>query len=580
MKHILYIFVIATLLTSCSPQKKDTSITIIETTDIHGTFMPYNLKNDRQSNGSLARSATIIKNKRKDGNVILLDGGDLIQGDPISYYFNFVDTLVPNICSETMNFLKYDAATVGNHDIEAGHNVYDKVNKEFNFPWLAANIIDTKTGEPYFEPYTIINKEGIKIAVLGLCTPGIPKWLPESLWSGMAFEDMTTSSEKWLSIIKKKEKPDLIVGLFHSGSDLYYGGDSTIFMNENVGLYIAKNVSGFNIVFLGHDHQTFNKTVKNIDGKNVLVLNAGGYSHNVAIAQVSLTVNIKNEYDISATGEVINIDKTEIDSAFYKKFLPALTNAKKFVNQRVGEINQTITSPKSIVGPTPFLNIIHKIQLDLSGADISFTAPLSFYSRIDSGEILIRDMFNLYRFENQLYTMSLSGKEIDSYLEYSAAQWFENPEKYGSVVSMQREADGKSKLSRKGKALIKNQIYNFDSGDGIIYTVNPTKPAGDWVDISGFCNGNKFEKDKMYKVALNSYRGNGGGGHLTVGAGLSSEELKNRVLNITDRDIRYYMIEWIKSKGTIIIDTTANWKLVPEKMMEPIKKQDFELIYN
>ena len=144
---------------------------------------------------------------QQDQEVILLDNGDLIQGDPMSYFYNFEDTTDTHIFADALNFMGYDAATIGNHDIEAGHDVYDKFRREINFPWLAANAVNIETNEPYFEPYTIIEKKGVRIAVLGLTTPSVPNWLPEKLWSGIEFEDMIESAEKWVEIIKEKEKP-------------------------------------------------------------------------------------------------------------------------------------------------------------------------------------------------------------------------------------------------------------------------------------------------------------------------------------------------------------------------------------
>jgi len=104
--------------------------------------------------------------------VILLDNGDILQGEPVVYFSNYMDTASIHVCAAAMNFMEYDAATVGNHDIEAGHDVYDKLVNEFHFPWMAANAIDISTGEPYFQPYTIIKRKGLRIAVLGLITPG------------------------------------------------------------------------------------------------------------------------------------------------------------------------------------------------------------------------------------------------------------------------------------------------------------------------------------------------------------------------------------------------------------------------
>ncbi|MBC8344382.1 MAG: bifunctional metallophosphatase/5'-nucleotidase, partial [Bacteroidetes bacterium] len=204
---------------SCSKHDPVT-IKIFETSDVHGAIFPYNFITDEDMDHSLAQLSTFIKGEKAidTQEVVLLDNGDILQGQPIVYYYNFIKTKEEHICARVMNYMGYDAATVGNHDVEAGHPVYDKLKEEFRFPWMAANVLKPD-GNTYFQPYQIIERKGIKIAVLGLITPAIPNWLPEQIWSGMEFEDMVESAEKWIPIIQNKEKPDLIVGLFHSGLD-------------------------------------------------------------------------------------------------------------------------------------------------------------------------------------------------------------------------------------------------------------------------------------------------------------------------------------------------------------------------
>ena len=116
-----------------------------------------------------------------------------------------------------MNHIGYDAVTMGNHDIETGHTVYDKWINELKCPVLGANIIESATGKPYLKPYTVISRNGIRTAVIGLVTPAIPYWLNESLWSGMRFESIYESAAYWLNHVMETEKPDIVIGLLHSG---------------------------------------------------------------------------------------------------------------------------------------------------------------------------------------------------------------------------------------------------------------------------------------------------------------------------------------------------------------------------
>ena len=189
-------------------------VRIIETSDVHGNFFPYDFINRQAGTGSLARVHSAVEKSLKEvgaDNVILVDNGDILQGQPTAYYYNFIDTTSCHLAAEMMDFMGYDLASLGNHDIETGHEVYDRWIRTSGHPVLGANIIDTKTGRPYAEPYKIIERNGLKIAFLGLITPGIPGWLPENLWEGLRFEEMVPSARKWITYLRTYEKPDVIV---------------------------------------------------------------------------------------------------------------------------------------------------------------------------------------------------------------------------------------------------------------------------------------------------------------------------------------------------------------------------------
>lgn len=552
----------------------------IETTDVHGSIFPYDFINDKQTSTSLSQVYTYIKQERakKDQYVILLDAGDILQGQPVVYYYNFERTSEKHIVAQVMNYMKYDAGTVGNHDIEPGHSVYDKIKKEFNFPWLAANAVNVKTGKPYFLPYKILNKGGIKIAVLGLITPGIPMWLPKNIWSGIDFKDMIKTAKKWVKIIKEKEKPDLLIGLFHSGIDYTYGNqNANTPRNENASELVAEQVPGFDVVFMGHDHQEWNYSVKNVLGKDVLILGVINAARTVAVANISISLKDKSKKII--TGETIDIKKYKPDNAFLKHFKKNFLDVKKYTSKKIGTFTKTITTRDSFFGNSPFVDLVQKIQLEITGADISFASPLSFNAEIKNGSVFVRDMFNLYKYENLLYTIKMTGKEIKNYLEYSYGKWFNQ---------MKDENDHllKFKLDDKGKIIyshnypsLDNSYYNFSSAAGIIYIVDVRKPVGERVSIKSFSDGRVFRLDKNYKVAVNSYRGNGGGGHLVYGAFIPKNKLTNRIISSTDKDLRYYIMKWIEKEKTITPEKIGNWKIIPEDWAKKGSKKDYKLLF-
>ncbi len=274
------------------------NIKIIETSDVHGAIYPYNFTENRESNNSLSQVHSYVEQERAKENqeVILIDNGDILQGDPAVYYYNFEKTDTTHLLARVMNYMKYDVATVGNHDIETGHPVYDKFSDELNFPWLAANAINTETNEPYFPPYYVTVKNGVKIAVLGLITPGIPNWLPKNIWSGMEFQDMILTAKKWVAIIKEKENPDVLIGLFHAGTDFTYDNQTADSpRNENASQLVAEQVPGFDIVFVGHDHHEWNYKVANSNGDSVLILGPASRANSITIATVNLSYNIRSK---------------------------------------------------------------------------------------------------------------------------------------------------------------------------------------------------------------------------------------------------------------------------------------------
>lgn len=568
------------LLISCSGTGTK-SISILETTDLHGVIFPYDFIEKEKLNVSLASTFTYLKEVRANKDMtILLDNGDNLQGQPAIYYYNFIDTISPHIGAEVMNFMGYDAGTVGNHDVEAGHAVYDRLVKDYNFPLLAANAVDTKTGEPYFKPYHIVIRSGIKVAVFGMVTPAIPTWLPEELYKGIEFMDMVETAKKWMPLILD-EKPDLIVGLFHSGWDGAREDYKTSNpLNENGSAAVAYNVPGFDIIFTGHDHRLANEKFINASGDTILILNGGSKSENIAQADIVISSKkIKGKKIRKITGQLIKVAEYKPDPEFIEKFSPQNKTIDEYVNRVIGNSSATISSRDAYLGSSAFVDMIHSVQLEITGADISFAAPLSFDVSISKGPITVSDMFKLYRFENFLYTMSLSGDEIQKYLEFSYSEWINTMKGPGDMLlKLRTDKDGKVVLTN-GKAWFRNQSYNFDSGSGIDYTVDVSKPEGSRISITGFTNGKPFEKNKTYKAAVNSYRGNGGGGHFTEGTGINKDELRSRVLTSTDRDLRYYFLKSIEEKKTVNPVPLNNWKFIPEKWVSTAANKEYKLLF-
>ena len=566
MKKTTILFALLCIcMTAMAKQSKTVTIRLVETSDVHGAFFPYNFTERRPMEGTMARVSTYLKRQRKTygDRLILLDNGDILQGQPTCYYTNYVKTDEPNIAAEVINYLKYDAETFGNHDVETGHAVYDKWIKEVKCPMLGANIIDTKTNKPYVKPYTIIEREGVRVAILGMLTPAIPNWLHESLWTGLRFDEMLQTARHWLKILKEQEKADVIVGLFHSGWD---GGIVTPTYEEDVARKMAETVEGFDVIFFGHDHTERNTTIN-----NTLCMDPSCNALKVAEA----TIQIRNGKVVSKKGEIIDVRNEAIDQQYIAHFQPQIDAIRQYVERQLGTFASPMRSRDAFFGSAAFTDLIHQLQLDETHADISFNAPLTFNTDIKAGPIYMSDMFKLYRFENKIYVLRMTGEEVRKHLERSYDLWVNTMKSPDDHIMMLNEGSAGDE-QRRG---FKNLTFNFDSAAGIDYVVDVTKPDGQKVHILQFSDGRPFDEKAWYKVVMNSYRGNGGGELLTQGAGIPLDSINNRIILMSERDQRYYLTQKIEREGKVEGKALNNWRFIPDAWARPAIERDRKLIF-
>lgn len=558
-------------------------IRFIVTNDVHATVFAHDFMRDEPHNGSLSRVKSFVDMERaKLGqNVILLDNGDILQGQPTGYFANYLDTAEFHLFSRILNLMEFDAASVGNHDIETGPDVYNRITKELNFPWLAANVVDCYSGQPYFQPYTVIEVEGVRIAILGLTPPSIPIWLPQKLWEGLEFVDLMEASNYWIDHIQKNEAPDAIIGLFHSGAGELWTPDDYPDHTDNACRYIAKYVPGFDVIFTAHDHQPYHELIENITGQQVLMLGGQPYGLKVAVADLLFEGgSTERIHRKNMTGSLVEMSGYAPSSTFDSIFQPDFEKVFEYVYDEIGLLEVELRSRASFFGSAAFTDFIHQMQLNLTGADISFAAPLSFDVVIPAGKLTMQDMFNLYRFENYLYMMELSGSEIKDYLEYSYNLWIRtmNGPTDNMLLLNHIETDDSNGF-KEDRLRTKNPFYNFDSALGLIYEVDLTAEFGHRIRIISMQDGAPFIYQNNYKVALNSYRGSGGGDHLTKGAGIAHEELKDRIIYVSEKDLRSHIADYIISAGNINPKASNNWKFVPEAWAKEAARRDYKLLF-
>ena len=560
---------------------KTIKLKVIETSDVHGHFFPYDFMEKKPMKGTLTRANTYINKQRQQygDHLLLIDNGDILQGQPCVYWSNYVMPQDENLAASVVNYMKYDAETVGNHDIEPGHKVYDKWIREVRCPVLGANIVwkdqpggDQLNGRPtavygQLQPYSIHYIDGVKIAIIGMLTPAIPNWLNESVWKGIEFEEMVGCAKKWVKYLKDYEHPDLIFGLFHSGKD---GGIVTEDYEEDATASVAREVPEFDIIFFGHDHQVHNEWVTNVANRQTLIIDPSCYAQNIAEAEIELTYKNGHLTKKDIKGNIVNIREEEIDQQMLSHFQPKIDEIKNYVNRRIGRFEHPVYTRESFFGNSAFTDLIHNLQMQISKADVSFNAPLSFNTVIEAGDVTQADMFKLYRFENLLFVLRMTGEEIRKHLEFSYDMWTNTMTSPDDHALRLNDAS-KNDQQRTGFQYF---TFNFDSACGIDYEVDLTKPDGQKVHILQMSDGRPFDEKKWYKVVMNSYRANGGGELLTRGAGIPKDSLNGRVIFHSELDQRHYLTKEIERMGTIDPKPNHNWRFVPEDWAKPALQRD------
>lgn len=543
---------------------------IVTTGDVHGSYFnrPYVGGKQRTSLMSVKYYVDSLRNAAGPENVLLLDAGDCIQGDNASYYYNYIATGEPHIYPRLAEYMGYDACVLGNHDIEAGHPVYDRVNaqlKAAGISWLAGNAFK-EDGSTYFPEYVLLDKGGRKVLVLGYNNANIDGWLSPELWSGMKHVSLVPLVWKRVRALRRKFRPDVVVVVVHSGTG--EGDGSSL---ESQGLDIFKTMTGVDVLVTAHDHRPacFVAATK-------CLIDGGARCGNVGHAVLGFDEKGKV---VSRNAEIVRLNKYLVDKEMVEHFDSEYQAVKSFTNEPVGKLAVPLRSRDAYRGMSDYVGLIHTVQLSASGADISFAAPLSYDGYVSPGQLVFNDMFTIYPFENQLFVMKLKGREIKNILELSYDRWIQTPGEH--LLSIRNVPDPRTGAP---KWSFVNRSYNFDTAAGIIYTVDVTKDFGSRVQISSMADGSEFRMDKDYTVAMTSYRANGGGALLTEGAGIQHSRLSSRIVSRLP-EIREFIYQLFKSVDVVDSALIRNkeilgeWKFVPESVVEPLMESDMDLVF-
>lgn len=575
MKRVIYAMLAAVLMSACcGPKDGEYTFRILTTNDVHGRYFDSLYVTDGTINAltNVSWYADSIRTAAGEENVILLDAGDCLQGDNAAYYFNYADTVSKHIFARMVEYMGYDAIAVGNHDIETGHKVYDRMIETMEVPFLAANALRTDDGRPYFQEYVTLKRHGIRITVIGFTNPNIKSWLSPLLWEGMTFESLLPMAQEVVDRVKEEEKSDVVIVLTHSGT-----GDGDGSQLESQGLDLFKSLRGVDFIICAHDHSP---VVHKND--SICLINAGSHCRNLGSGTVTVRVEDGKVVSKTLDAGLIPLDKEKVDMQMREMFRNDYEAVKAFTLKEVGELRTDLRTRDAYRGMSNYLNLLHTISLGCTPAQISFAAPLTFNGSVNAGTLVYNDLFTIYPFENQLFVVKMTGEEIKDYLEYSYDMWINTIDSADDRL-LKIVNDPDPRTGQQQWSFI-NRSYNFDSAGGLVYKVDVTRPKGERVLIESLADGKPFEESAEYNVAMTSYRASGGGGIMRKGAGIDTDRISDRVVEYYP-EIRDILYDYLLKNGEIDPEKIGDrevigeWKFVPESLASKAMDRDMLLLF-
>lgn len=520
-----------------------TKIVILETSDVHGNILPINYANNESAECGISKLATIIKRERViNENIILIDNGDILQGTPLTYYYAKIDNKKSNPIIDTLNYLKYDAGVIGNHEFNYGREILHNAIKQSEFPWLSANILDKDTKEPFCgKPYIIKEFEmGIKVGVLGLTTKYIPNWENPDIISDLSFFDVVKSAKKWVKILKQDEKVDLVIVSYHGGFErnLETGEKIEALTGENQAYALCTEVKGIDVLLTGHQHRYIEN--KSING--VVVVQPGSGAKAIGKVEVILEKHKSKWHVVEKVSNLIYCDGEQTDKKIEGIVEEVENDTQVWLDTSIGKINGDMKIHDYFqirIKDSALIEFINHVQMDSSGANISNTALFDNNSMGFKNKVTMRDIVSNYIYPNTLKVIEVKGKDIKDALEKSAS-YFQHYDGEGIKMNSKFEVP-------------KPQHYNYDMWEGIEYDINISRAFNHRITKLNYM-GKPMELNNKYHVVMNNYRASGGG---------NFHMFKDKpVIKDIPIDMSELIANYILARGTIQATVDDNWKVI------------------
>ncbi|ABR49731.1 5'-Nucleotidase domain protein [Alkaliphilus metalliredigens QYMF] len=529
------------------------TITVLATSDIHGALYNWNYEDSREDNrGGMVKLATIIKEVRKENpNTILVDNGDTIQGSLLTDdLYNTILIDEPHPIIEAMNLMGYDSMTLGNHEFNFGLDLIQKIEKEADFPMLSANIFNKEDGSYFVTPYTIKEVAGIKVGIIGLTTPNIPRWDGPRVTS-LDFRAMHKEAEKVYQKLMEDEGVDIVIATAHSGLEGRHDNEGSM------AKLVAERIPQLAAFIVGHDHDT-----KDLKVNGVPVVGPTNAAREIARVDITLEKQGDQWIVVAQETEIISAEAYEVDAELAEALRPAQETTLEFISKPATVATASfvpeyeikdMSMPSAQLMDSAVIDLINNVQLHfVPDADIAAAALFASESNIKEGPVAYGDIFGIYKYPNTLYGVEVTGAELKNYMEWSASYY--NTYKPGDItISFNPDIRG----------------YNYDMFQGVDYKVDISQEPGDRIVDLTF-NGESVMDDDTFNLAINNYRYNGL---------LDSGIISNDAYFISDpKSLRSYIFDYISEMETIDPEVDNNWEIIGADLSHRARQDAVNLI--
>ncbi|MDB4890667.1 MAG: cpdB, partial [Gemmatimonadetes bacterium] len=517
-------------------------LVVAGTTDTHGRLRGWNYESNRpDSVRGLTRAATIIDSVRRSApdRVVLIDAGDLLQGNSLTYAAARVNPDAPHPVIAAMNAMKYDAAAIGNHEFNYGGPFLDKTIARASFPFMAVNAV-RPNGAHAYPSWTIVERGPVRVGIVGATTPGSNVWDRDNLKDRLVIQDIVPAVRTAVADVRAAGA-DVVILTVHSGltGESSYDTVATKLPSENVAARVAREVPGIDLILYGHSHQEVADTVIN----GVLLMQPKNWATSVAVAHLALSKQ-------SGKWAVEGKSSTVVQSARHREdpVVLAATDASHratiaFVTAPIGRTPVAWRADSARVADTPLIDFILETERRAAGSDLASTAAFSLDASLDSGAITAARLQALYPYDNTLRAIRITGQQLRDYLEQSAKY-------YKTSGSVDPSIPG----------------FNFDIVSGADYTLDVSRPIGQRVTRLEV-KGRAVQPTDTFTMALNNYRQTGGGGYAMLSGA--------PVVYDKQQEIRQLLVDEVRRKGTITPSDyfTNNWRIEPSSSVASLYRE-------